>query len=91
MGAPVWFDTAFAIGPITPDDAKSGAPYLNTNLTEDAFMRIVRKHGADQILFATDSPWESQKDYVARIEAMPLDKEEKEMIFSGNARKLLHI
>lgn len=91
LGAPVWFDTAFAIGPITPDDAKSGAPYLNTNLTEDAFMRIVRKHGADQILFATDSPWESQKDYVARIEAMPLNKEEKEMIFSGNARKLLHI
>ncbi len=91
LGAPVWFDTAFAIGPITPDDAKSGVPYLNTNLSEDAFMRIVRKHGADQILFATDSPWESQKDYVARIEAMPLNKEEKEMIFSGNARKLLHI
>ena len=91
LGAPVWFDTAFAIGPITPDDAKSGTPYLNTNLAEDAFMRIVRKHGAEKILFATDSPWESQRNYVARIEAMPLDKEEKEMIFSGNARKLLHI
>lgn len=90
-GAPVWLDTAFAVGPITPDDAKSGTPYLDTNLSEHDFMQIVRKHGADKILFATDSPWESQKDYVARIKAMPLSAEEQEMIFSGNARKLLSI
>lgn len=55
-GAPVWFDTAFAIGPITQDQAKSGTPYLQSNLSAEAFVRIVRKHGADKILFATDSP-----------------------------------
>ncbi|MCI9378832.1 MAG: amidohydrolase family protein [Eubacterium sp.] len=88
-GAPVWFDTAFAIGPITQDQAKSGTPYLQSNLSAEAFVRIVRKHGADKILFATDSPWESQKDYVGRVEAMPLDKTEKDLIFSGNAVKLL--
>lgn len=88
-GAPVWFDTAFAIGPITPNEEKSGTPYLSSNLSEEAFVRMVKKHGAHKILFATDSPWESQKDYVARIEAMPLGAQEKELIFSENAKELL--
>lgn len=88
-GAPVWFDTAFAIGAITPDDAKSGTPYLSYNLTDDAFVRIIRKHGTDKILFATDSPWEDQSDYVARVQNMPLTDSEKQQIFSENARKLL--
>lgn len=88
-GAPVWFDSAFSIGPVTPDDAKTGTPYLTHNLTDEAFVRIVRKHGADRILFATDSPWESQKDYVRRIQHLPLTDTEKKMIFSENADKLL--
>ena len=88
-GAPVWFDTAFAIGPITQDDAKSGTPYLSFNLTEEAFLRIVKKHGADRILFATDSPWGDQSDYIKRISRFPLSKEEKKMILGENARKLL--
>lgn len=88
-GAPVWFDTAFAIGVITQDEAKSGTPYLSCNLKEADFMRIVRKHGADKILFATDSPWEDQMDYVNRIQEMPLSSEEKTMIFGENAQKLL--
>lgn len=88
-GAPVWFDTAFALGPITPDDAKSGTPYLSYNLKDGDFVRIVRKHGADKILFATDSPWEDQKDYVERIQKLPLSVQEQQMIFGDNAKKLL--
>lgn len=90
-GAPVYFDTAFAIGPVTPSAEDGAIPYLTENLTEEAFVRIVRKHGSDKILFATDSPWESQKDYVSRIEHLPLNGQEKEQIFSGNAKKLLHL
>ena len=88
-GAPVWFDTAFAIGAVTPDEAKSGTPYLANNLSNEDFVRIVRKHGVEKILFATDSPWESQKDYVERINKTSLSDLEKEMIFSENAKKLL--
>lgn len=88
-GAPVWFDTAFAIGDITPDDAGSGTPYLSSNLKDEDFIRIVRKHGADKILFATDSPWEDQTDYVKRIESLPLSCKERQMIFGENAEKLL--
>lgn len=90
-GADVWFDTAFAIGPVTQDDAKSGTPYLSCNLSDEQFMRIVKKHGADKILFATDSPWEGQKDYIQRIEKMPLNKQEKMQIFSENAVRLLQL
>lgn len=90
-GAPVWFDTAFAIGPVTPNPKSNASPYLSSNLSDEAFVRIVRKHGVDRILFATDSPWESQRDYVERVEKMPLTRREKEQIFSGNAKKLLKI
>ena len=89
-GAPVYLDTAFSIGPLTPCKAAHGkAPYLSSNLSDDDFVRIVRKHGADKILFATDSPWESQKDYIARIQNTSLTAQEKELIFSANARRLL--
>lgn len=89
-GAPVYLDTAFSIGPLTPHKNNAGkAPYLSSNLSDDDFVRIIRKHGADKILFATDSPWESQKDYIARVENTSLSAKEKEMIFSANAKKLL--
>lgn len=90
-GADVWFDTAFAVGPVTQDDAKSGTPYIACNLSDEQFVRIVRKHGTDKILFATDSPWEGQKDYIERMERMPLSIQEKKKIFSENAVRLLQL
>lgn len=88
-GADVYFDTAFALGAVTPDKANSGTPYLTTNLSDEDFVRIVRKHGVNKILFATDSPWEDQKDYVGRIKRLPLSEMEQNLIFSENARNLL--
>lgn len=88
-GADVYFDTAFALGVVTPDKLSSNPPYLSTNLSDEDFVRIVKKHGTEKILFATDSPWEDQKDYVARIKRLPLTKTEQTMIFSKNAEELL--
>lgn len=88
-GADVYFDTAFALGVVTPDNLSCDPPYLSTNLSDEDFVRIVKKHGTEKILFATDSPWEDQKDYVARIKRLPLTKTEQTMIFSKNAEKLL--
>lgn len=90
-GAPVYMDTAFAIGAIAPSPDTDQAPILKSNLSNEQFVRIVRKHGTDKILFATDSPWEDQKDYIRRIEAMTLTDEEKAMILGGNAAKLLNL
>lgn len=88
-GARVWLDTAFSIGPIYPNPEDSIAPIASCNLTDEDFVRLSRKHGTDRILFATDSPWVSQSDYVERIRALPFSEEEKEQIFSGNAIRLL--
>lgn len=90
-GAPVYMDTAFAIGAITPAPYAKKAPLLSENLTKDAFVRIVKKHGADKILFATDSPWEDQADYIRRIQEMPLTPEDKANILGVNAAKLLQL
>ncbi len=88
-GAPVWLDTAFSIGPVTPNPASAKLPPVSENLTDEAFLRLVRKHGADRILFATDCPWSEQADYVSRIEKMGLSENEKAQIFSENALQLL--
>ena len=88
-GAPVWLDTAFSIGSITPDPTQDARPYLDENLSNEDFVRLCRKHGTDKILFATDSPWQDQKDYIDRIRRTGLTMEEQEQIFSENAKKLL--
>lgn len=90
-GAPVWFDTAFSLGPITPNPEQEDRPYLEENLTSEAFVRICRKHGMDKILFATDSPWEAQKDYIERVQSTSLTEEEKRLVFWENAAKLLSL
>lgn len=88
-GAPVWLDTAFSIGPITKNPATEESPYEEMNLRDEDFIRLCRKHGTNRILFATDSPWQDQADYISRINAMPFTDTEKEHIFSGNAVALL--
>ena len=90
-GADVYFDTAFAIGPITPNPAAGHAPLRSENLDAEQFLRIARKHGTDKILFATDSPWEDQKNYLERIHAIPLTETEKKQILGENAKNLLSL
>ncbi len=58
-------------------------------LSPEAFARMVRLHGADRVLFGTDSPWSDQEDARALIEASPLTGEEKHRIFYDNASRLL--
>lgn len=88
-GAPVWLDTAFSIGPIAKNPATDEPPYEEMNLRDEDFIRLCRRHGTDRILFATDSPWQDQADYIGRIKAMNFSDAEKEQIFGGNAVALL--
>ena len=53
------------------------------------FLRIVRNHGADKILFASDSPWSDAGAEIRRLGALPLTEAEKEMILGLNAGRLL--
>lgn len=73
VGQNVWLDTAYVL-PVMP---------------QDAFERIVKNHGADKILFATDSPWQDQKKCVNLIKNLNFTEEELQLIFEQNARQLL--
>lgn len=73
VGQDVWFDTAVVFGKIT----------------DEQFLRICRQHGTDRILFATDSPWSGQKESVDYFRKMDLTEEEKQQIFTENAKNLL--
>lgn len=73
VGLPIWFDTAAVFGKIN----------------DGQFLRIVRNHGPERILFATDSPWASQKSFVEYLQRLPLNEGEKQKILYENARQML--
>lgn len=73
VGRKVWFDTSFSMN----------------KLSSEQFVRIVRDHGADRILFATDSPWGGQKETMDWIKGMDLMEEELEGILWKNGAQLL--
>ena len=51
--------------------------------------RIIRRHGADKILFGSDYPWRDPADVDRVLSRLPLSEEEFSLIRSGNARRLL--
>ena len=70
--------------------------YLDTSMgfeyyPSEQFLRIVQGHGADRILFATDSPWSHADKELERLRSLPLSQEEKEAILGGNAKRILGI
>jgi predicted TIM-barrel fold metal-dependent hydrolase len=56
---------------------------------EEQFLRIVRNHGADRILFASDSPWSDAKAELRHLQSMPMSDEDKAAILGNNARRIL--
>ncbi len=87
-GAPLWYDTAFSIGPITPAPDAAEPPVREENLSPEDCESLIRALGTDRVLFGTDSPWADQSSYVSFIEKMGFSDAEKAQIFSGNTRKL---
>jgi predicted TIM-barrel fold metal-dependent hydrolase len=69
----VYFDTA-------------ASPFL---YSPDIYNQVVKLVGADKILFGSDYPLMPQRRPLEEIEALELNQETKELILSGNARRLL--
>lgn len=70
--------------------------YLDTSMgfeyySDEQFMRIVEKHGADKVLFASDAPWSNAKTEMERLKALPLEKSALDAILGGNAKRILKI
>lgn len=71
----LWFDTGVVAG------------YID----DDTMRRLLRKQGAERILFGSDCPWDDPANEIALINRMPLSEHERELIFFRNAEKLLGI
>ena len=75
-GQNLYFDTAYSI----------------LHISETQLAGIIRQHGADKVLFATDVPWADQKASVERLRNLPgLSPEEKERLLFRNAASLYHL
>lgn len=67
--------------------------YMDTAFVLDRYpeicRQIIRKHGADKILFATDSPWADQKNFIGLMYGFGFKTDEIELMFWENAKKIL--
>lgn len=72
-----------------------GELYFDTALAmncDDKLMeKIISKHGADRILFASDCPWESAEKLMKKILSLDISDDAKEKILGANAVRLLDI
>ena len=72
------------------------AIYLDTSMgfefyPHEQFLRIVKKHGADKILFGSDAPWSNAKTEIETLKSLGLPKDEVEAILGGNAKRILNL
>ena len=72
-GTNLLFDTAFISQFIAPEQC----------------VRIIRKHGAEKILFGSDSPWEDPADTLRFLSSLGLTEKEMSLITHENALRLL--
>jgi len=86
-----YIDTSFSLGELYFVDDEKGTPWGEKLLSPEKFVEIVRAFGSEKVLFGTDSPWSSQAETVAQINALPLSDTEKQNIFHSNARALLKL
>ncbi len=70
--------------------------YLDTSMGFDyyateQFLRILRAHGSEKILFASDSPWGDAGTEIARIRSLPIPTDDIQNILGRNAKRILRL
>lgn len=73
IDTPAYFDTAVV------------SKYIDI----DTYKKIIDRHGAEKILFGSDTPWEDPRETYAFLMSAGLSEEENEMITHKNAEKIL--
>lgn len=89
-GKPVYFDTSFSAVTFSYD-ASFPDELQKPTLPREDFIDIIKLHGANKILFGTDSPWGGQTEQLNFIKSLPLGDEEKDAILGNNAAALLNL
>lgn len=72
-GRDVYFDTA----------------YCPRNLPDAEFVRLIRDHGVERVLFGSDGPWTDAVAEIAHLRGMGLSASELELVLGANAAELL--
>ena len=87
-GQSLWDDVEkYIVGSDIYIDTSTGFDMYPT----EQFLRIVKAHGSEKILFGTDSPWSDSGKERKTLLSLPLSDEEKENILHKNAERLLRI
>lgn len=58
-------------------------------ITDEQAYRIIKKQGADRVLYGSDCPWDHPENEIKLIERLQLSEEEKELIYHKNAERLV--
>ncbi|HUU65167.1 MAG TPA: amidohydrolase family protein, partial [Dehalococcoidales bacterium] len=82
----VYFDTSQGF---SATDRIPHSPHRG--LAEEDVVRVFRKIGVERIMFGTDFPAISPQPQLEQLLRIPLTDEEKRMILSENAKRILHI
>jgi len=91
IGRNVYMDTSFSLLPILTASGAMRSPQETPLLSRKQFLRMVEKHGANKILFGTDSPWSDQKEALTFIKESGLGKKDLSLILGSNASELLKL
>lgn len=78
-GSDVYFDTSFSLTTVVGTD-NNNKKYMSN----EQFVRLVRKHGTNKILFGSDSPWSDQKESIEVLKQSGLSTDEINTIFSNS-------
>ena len=76
----------------------AGMPNLYTDCSSSFFalddrtaVEIIRRYGADRVLFGTDYPMWRAEDEIGHLLSLGLTEDECSAIFAGNVKRLLEI
>lgn len=61
--------------------------FSRKEISIEQMVRIIKAHGADRILFGSDSPWDGQLETIEYVKSLPISKEEADKILGENAKK----
>jgi hypothetical protein len=64
--------------------------FIRLFISPEQCLRIIRDHGADKILFGSDSPWENPADTLEFVQSLGLTEQELAQITHENALRLLN-
>lgn len=87
----VYFDTAYTLSPMRSNSGEDVSAEHYSPLSREQFLRFVKKHGADHILFGSDSPWTDIKESLELVRECGLNQSELKAVIGENAARLLKL